>query len=151
MRKIFWIASLTLMVTIGCNSSKKAAPADAKAPVEVISENQNNKLMMNDTMPPNKEETYRLIVSFISIGEGTDANAFSQMNAYVEEQNVATRSTIKYISVPWGREGEVDCLFRLSSLEQKQQEAFVAGLMSMYKENKLVQISESAKCPRIRN
>ncbi|MBL0051569.1 MAG: hypothetical protein IPP29_08725 [Bacteroidetes bacterium] len=56
MRKIFWIASLTLMVTIGCNSSKKAAPADAKAPAEVITENQNNKLMMNDTILQTKKK-----------------------------------------------------------------------------------------------
>lgn len=151
MTKIFLIAGFTLMVNIGCNSSKKAAPTDIKTPVETASQNQNTIKVMNDTLPANKEETYRLMVSFISIGEGTDANAFNQMNAYVEEQSAATGSTIKYISVPWGREGEVDCLFRLSSFEEKQQQAFVAGLIGVFKENKLVQISESAKCPRIRD
>lgn len=152
---IFTISMVAMMGLAACNCSKKStnsttATDKTGGATQAINSNTEQKTM-NDTTKANKDEVYRLIVSFISIGEGTDMKAVNELRSYIEESKKNYNKGINPVEVPWGREGEVDFIFRLSNLSDEEQIKFVNGLTSMYTENKLVQISERSRCPHIRN
>ena len=81
-----------------------------------------------------------LIVSFISIGAGTDYKAKEKLEAYVKEfqndNHVKLESVIKH----WGREGETDYIYNLKKLSGRQCKVFVEQIESMFFGNNLVKI-----------
>ena len=85
----------------------------------------------------------RLVVVFISIGEGTDQEAIGKLNTYVDEFNRDYQVKALNVQMPWGREGEVDNCFKLDNFSPNQQDKFIAGVMELFKGNKLVQIQEN--------
>lgn len=88
----------------------------------------------------------RLIVSFISIGEGTDFKAKDSMDVFLRNYEQASGKAVKFEAVPWGREGEVDYCFVLNELSEKEQKKFVADIRSRLSFSQLVQISENQPC-----
>ena len=53
---------------------------------------------------------------------------------------------LKREDVPWGREGEVDCCFKLSELTAEEQEKFIADIRALLHESKLVYTKENTPC-----
>ncbi len=85
----------------------------------------------------------RLIVTFISIGEGTDPEAFEKLNAYIDDFNRDYKVKAINNQIPWGREGEVDNCFLLQNFSPDLQIKFIAGIRELFKDNNLVQVLEN--------
>jgi len=90
-------------------------------------------------------DTFRLAVTFISIGAGTDPEAKTSLDAYVYDYKLKTRQPVAYVMIPWGREGEVDCCFTLTELNASEQKNFIEGMKKAFIGRDLVQINENFK------
>ncbi|MDQ3051854.1 MAG: hypothetical protein M3Q95_13265, partial [Bacteroidota bacterium] len=95
-------------------------------------------------MPP--DSNYRFIVSFISIGEGTDPKALDVMNRILNSWETKTGKPIEKETTPWGREGEVDYCFPLTELNATEQVAFIDEFKSVFEGKTLVQLTENQPC-----
>ena len=91
-------------------------------------------------------ESYEVIISFFSIGEGIDRKSLEGFHNYVSSFNQSEKSKIVFDEVHWGREGEVDFCFNLLELNKGQQTKFIFGLKELMKNNKLVHIEENKPC-----
>jgi hypothetical protein len=93
---------------------------------------------------PEKQATvkYRLIVSFISIGEGTDPEARKIMDQIVQSWETKAGKKLEMETFPWGREGEVDFCFHLKELNAPDQAAFARDLRAAFNNRPLIQIAE---------
>lgn len=91
------------------------------------------------------EQLYRVVVSFISIGEGTDQEARSILDNYISTFRGTHGVLAKNAQLPWGREGEVDNCFLLDDFSPDQELQFINGLKELFKENKLVHIDENQR------
>lgn len=89
---------------------------------------------------------YRLIVSFISIGEGPDFNAKQSLDKIIADWESRVGGKIESEQYPWGREGELDLCFQLKNLNVDQQIAFIGQIREIVGVSKLVQISENQPC-----
>ncbi len=92
------------------------------------------------------ENSYRFIVSFISIGEGTDRTAKPILDGIVAEWEKKTGKTIAVEPIAWGREGETDFCYQLKELTSKEQESFVNQVRTAFKDHSLIQITENQPC-----
>lgn len=110
-----------VMITFACKSTKKS---------------QNNTGV----------DTYRVIVSFISKGEGPDSKTMASLESYVLSFGKKEGKTIVYDIYHWGKEGEMDYCFYLKKLSKGKQEDFVNGLKNLTKESSLVFINENSPC-----
>ncbi len=90
-------------------------------------------------------DSFRLIVTFISIGAGTDPDAKTFLDGYMLDYKTRTGVSPKYIMIPWGKEGEVDCCFSLIELKGPEQADFIEGLRNRMKGRELIQINENAR------
>ncbi|MFM9055090.1 MAG: hypothetical protein ACKOQY_00145, partial [Bacteroidota bacterium] len=88
---------------------------------------------------------FRLVVSLISIGEGTDPEGMRLIERYVEDFGKLSGKPLSYVLIPWGREGEVDCCFALNELTPALQVQFIEGLNERAKGRNLLQINENAR------
>lgn len=92
------------------------------------------------------EDVYRVIVSFISKGEGPDLTTFNSFESFLTSFQKKVDKTITYDRFPWGREGEADYCFYLKDLKKSEQKDFVDGLLNLTKSSSLVQIKENVAC-----
>jgi hypothetical protein len=90
-------------------------------------------------------DNFRLVVSFISIGAGTDPDAKQSLDRYIADFKTRTGKMPAYVMIPWGREGEVDCCFNMEELTASEQGDFIAGLRNTMKSRELIQINENAR------
>lgn len=93
-----------------------------------------------------KEDIYRVIVTFISKGEGPDLKTQATLESYLITYGKKINKTILYDKYPWGREGEADYCFYCKEMKKGQQKDFVAGLTNLTKEAPLVLVKENAVC-----
>lgn len=147
-----------VLIIASCKSQKPAAdlqPADR--PVQA-----GNNLSLATTTPAAetmvledqehgnlKEFKYRFIVSFISKGEGTDAEAARQFHRYIKEYATTNGKRVFYQPVPWGREGESDFCFPLSDMKTDAQKQFIKDIKDRLRDSKLVQYYENQTCPHM--
>jgi uncharacterized membrane protein YgdD (TMEM256/DUF423 family) len=96
----------------------------------------------NSTLP----ETFRLIVTFASQGEGTDAQGYTLFQEYLKKHPL---EKTEGQSVSWGKEGETDYCFHLKTLNPAAQQDFIEGLKTLLKEHPLVQFKENTVEHRI--
>lgn len=89
-------------------------------------------------------QTYRLIVSFISKGAGSDP---AKRQAFLNYVNQHPKKP-NYVSVPWGREGETDYCFTLKKLSKREQKAFIHHIKKMIGHSDLIQLMENVPCLR---
>ena len=94
-----------------------------------------------DSMPG----TYRVAISFVSFGAGTDPDGRPMLDNYVQQYMDATSKRIIYDAHPWGREGEIDICFTLDNLTVAEQIQFVSGLRDVFKGHELVHVEENKK------
>ena len=97
--------------------------------------------ILGDTVPT----IYRVAVSFISMGAGTDTEARPLLDNYVQQFMDATSKRIVYDAHPWGREGEIDICFTLDNLTPEEQTRFINGVRETFKGRELVHIEENKK------
>lgn len=130
MKKIFFLASLISLACISCKSKKEAVKtADNTASAS-----------SNTTDAP---ITYRLIVSFISKGAGTDSEKRTAFLAYVDGHKLKPA----YKTVTWGREGETDYCFNLSEITAKKELiGFIEDIKKIGAGSDMMNISENAEC-----
>lgn len=88
----------------------------------------------------------RFSVSFISIGAGTDGSAKEKFDQFITEYKQENKVELKYETINWGREGEVDYCFDLTSLDKKKQELFIAETKEILKTSTLVRYKENEPC-----
>ena len=81
-----------------------------------------------------------LVVSFISIGAGTDYKAKQKLDLYAKDfeqtEHVQLNVTVKH----WGKEGETDYTYDLKNLSKKQCKAFTENVEAMFLKNNLMKI-----------
>ncbi len=135
MKKIFFVA-LALTAIAACKNAQptaqagNAAPTAAPEPVDIA---------LPDSM-------YRIIVSFISIGEGIDVNAVQQLEEITINHQRDFGMPLAKEEYRWGREGEVDICFKMKDSSRKAKDAFAREVRAKFEANKLVQIEENAVC-----
>ena len=89
----------------------------------------------------NAPKTYRLIVSFISIGTGVDGDAYSKLEKFV--QGHPKKPT--YEKKRWGREGEEDFMFSLKEFKSADQAKFISDLKAAVGKSDRVLFKENEK------
>ena len=138
----------------GSSSSSQSSPANsADQPMNSTTNTTNTTTTTQTTVSSNTNKTqgdtvpavYRVVVSFISIGEGTDANARPMLDKYVQQFMDGTSKRIVNDAHAWGREGESDICFTLDNLTPEEQVRFVNGLKEVFKGRELVHIIENKK------
>jgi hypothetical protein len=91
-------------------------------------------------------DTYRLIVSFISKGEGTDSQTLAAMESLITTFSNRDGFQVKYDKYPWGREGESDYCFKMEGMKKSKQDEFVKSMKNLVKDAPLVIVMENAVC-----
>ena len=129
MKKIFFLASLVSLACISCKAKKEAVKtSDSAAAISNI---------------PDAPITYRLIVSFISKGAGTNSEKRTAFLAYVDGH----AKKPAYKTVTWGREGETDYCFNLAELTAKKDLiTFIDDIKKIAAGSDMLLISENAEC-----
>lgn len=85
----------------------------------------------------------RLVVSFISKGEGIDNTTKEEF-----EKWLAMREKFVYETTIWGREGEVNFCFRMTNVSTREQDIFIKDVRTFMTDKELVLVSEYAKCDK---
>ena len=122
------------------NSSSPSTTSNSSATSQTTTTSSANKIQ-EDTVP----SVYRVAISFISIGAGTDPEARPLLDNYVQQFMDATSKRIVYDAHPWGREGEIDICFTLDNLTPEEQTRFINGVRETFKGRELVRIEENKK------
>ena len=89
-----------------------------------------------------KEQIFRLSVSFYSIGAGTDATAIDKFNNMLKSYS----PQLKYELSRWGREGEINYCFQLKELNPNKQNTFINEVKKLLNDCQLVHIEENTTC-----
>ena len=162
------ILSIASTLFFACKSNKDtAAVADSTATTQSQTAAQSQTAEVNskpEAVPVNtdpdilvlngdslKEDKYRLIVVFFSIGSGTDNKAMTTFEDFISAYAGKAGKNIDYERTPWGREGETDYCLRLNELDAKGQADFVKQTTESLKSAKWVHIYENQACKHKRN
>ena len=135
MKNLFFLAAVFSLAlsTVSCKSKKEAAASGSNSSATASA----------SSTGESKEITYRLIVSFISKGAGTDGPKRTAFTDYV----AANAKKPVYKEVRWGREGEGDYCFTLSEFKSEADKtAFIDGVKKIAAESDLIVVSENAVC-----
>lgn len=143
MRAIHLYFAFVFLVMFGCGSSQNTTTSDVSQTIPRDPAKERAETVEDEQQAAMK---YRLIVSFISIGEGPDFNAKSNLDRVIADWEKQKGLVLKQESFPWGREGEVDYCFQLSELNITEQQSFINDIKSSIGTSKLVQISENQPC-----
>lgn len=153
-----FILSAALILS-ACNGSKKststenaqasaadtqAKPAETAAP-ETKPAGNTVAVAPAETEPKEqvKPGTFRFIVSFISIGSGSDMEAMKKFEEYIASFQEKNKTKLELKKIGWGREGEVDWCFHLKDMSAEKQSEFIAGAKKLFSGNELVLLSEN--------
>lgn len=88
------------------------------------------------------DNTYRLVVSFYSKGEGPDQKNKQEFEKFLSNQP----KKIAFEPTTWGREGEVDYCLKLNELSGTEQTDFVRKAKELLSKSQLVHVNENAQC-----
>ncbi|MFN5224029.1 MAG: hypothetical protein ACK5DJ_07575 [Bacteroidota bacterium] len=143
MKVILISLALVSLAIFGCGSSQNTTASDSS---QVISRDPAKERAETVEDEQQTAMKYRLIVSFISIGEGPDFNAKTGLDRVIADWEKQKGLILKQESFPWGREGEVDYCFQLSELNNSDQQSFINEIKSSIGTSKLVQVAENQPC-----
>ncbi len=152
---VFCFIAFTMM---SCKSSKPGTSNNTAAPADDIAAQSYQELLSGNSetvegaekLDRMKTTVWRLIVEFFSIGEGTDLEAKKRFDNYMKQWNEAGNPKVNFVTVPWGREGEVDFCFTLAGLDPELQQKFIDGLREQMNASKLVRLTENERCMHFR-
>lgn len=149
--KIIGFISLVLSVS-ACKSSKESGETIKNSETETVEATPSNtgKPLVSMEVWTREQavagpDSFRLVVSFISFGAGTDPESKAILDSYVYEYKLKNNKVVTYYMIPWGREGEVDCCFPLDELNASEQNDFIEGLKKAIAGKELMQINENMK------
>lgn len=126
MKRIYFLVALvSLACPFICCKSKKSTTTSA----ETI------------TATADNTSKFRIIVSFISKGAGTDSKLRADFIKFIESHHKHPA----YSTIQWGREGEADYCLTLKELTEKEKVAFVNDLKNLIGKTDMVFISENAE------
>jgi len=125
-RSTYGFVLLAFLVTVACNSTKKASK-EVTATEDVKSESGDN---------------HRLIVSFFSPGNGIDHKVKKKFVEFLS----ASYPEVKYESNRWGKEGEVTLCFSLNKLGEKDTDKFIKESKEVLASSSRVHVYENAPC-----
>lgn len=91
--------------------------------------------------PRKANGTVRLVVSFISQGEGIDHTTKDSFDAWLK-----TKGAAKAEISSWGREGELNYCFALANMTIAEQDKFVEEVRTKLTGRKMVHINENTNC-----
>ncbi len=99
------------------------------------------------TSPPlgAEEQTYRLVIRFTSIGEGTDGAAMEEVFRIVAQHERALGVPLRHHRASWGREGEFDACYPLERLSETDRQALITELRTTVRSER-VDIEEDFPC-----
>ena len=152
MKSLIITPLLITQLAFACGSNKEtgttpAAQTETTAPAATSTIDSSSPAMTTTNEEVSKAgDKYRFIISFISIGEGTDQKAKEMMDRNLKNWKDKTGKELEVESVIWGREGEVDYCFQLKELNEKQQVEFVQEMKKTFEGKDLVQITENEPC-----
>ena len=140
MKKIIVIvAMLSVSLSVFACKNKKKATSTATSGANAPESNSNGSAQ-------GKVRAYRFIVSFISIGSGSDATAMSKLEKIVKEYS----GKASFEVVSWGREGEKDYCFSLNEMNSSDQTKFIERVKKELANNNLVQFRENGPAKGVR-
>lgn len=143
-----------VLVSCSCKQQKKVAetePPVAKKPVEPLPPSQQN-AVLSEVKEPQMEEavdrdgseaSYRLMVSFTSIGEGVDGAAGEKLMEIITQHETTYGMPLRYDRFQRGREGEYVMCFQLLNENEKARNNFIDKVKEALGKNKLVIITEN--------
>src|SRR6187551_3642050 len=97
---------------VSCKNNKTVVaekPENEAAPIPVVDKSE-------DAAPPREAaqpDTFRVAISFISMGEGTDPQGPAKVEDFLKSWERRYGEKVAYTVQPWGREGESDYNFTL--------------------------------------
>ena len=123
MKKLFFLIPVIAItfVSLSCKTKKNAVAS-------------------NDVSLSDNVVKYRVIISFISKGAGTDSKLNENITNFIAGQSKHPSNFI----VKWGREGENDQCYLLNELTKDEQKTFVAGLKKIVNGSDMVLIVENS-------
>lgn len=129
MKKALFVFIISLVTFSCCRNTKSAT----KTPLP--KENAESfKVIQPDSLTKNPHlQNYRLIITFTSRGSGTNKIAFEMVNNYISGYEKSSNIKLNSVRMPWGREGEMDYVYRLTELNPQQQTEFIGGLKEVVK------------------
>lgn len=130
--------ALTLISSTAC--SKKTTPASSASPAEPTASTSSVK---SDS---SIQDNYRFVVSFYSIGEGTEREQINNFEIFILDYGKKFNTTLAYEKSHWGREGEVNYCLRLSEIGISEQQTFIDEARKLLSSAKLVHFSEHTAC-----
>lgn len=139
----------TGLAVLGCERSPspvvaETSPVGSKAPPDVAATVSSSPTSV-PTSPTQETAIGKsdiLVVSFISIGSGTDRAAYDRLQAMLK----TLASPPPFVSHRWGREGEHDECFDLSALSVADRRAFIARVTAAIQSSDRVTITENGTC-----
>lgn len=147
------LLSVCLLSALGACSSRNPRNAASETPAGETTASQNPEVQADTNavsiwtreQAAQGPEKFRLVVSFISIGQGTDPEASGLLATVLAEFRAAKGKSPAYIMIPWGREGEVDCCFILNELAPAEQREFIGLIKEKLSSRPLIQIQENGR------
>ena len=132
MKTIF--LSLTTIISLSLFSCKSKKESNTVSKI-------NTETNTSNTSQNIANGTYRLIVSFISIGTGVDGEAYSRVEKFIQDHPKKP----SYEKKRWGREGEEDFMFTLKEFKASEQQKFISDLKAAIGKSDRVHYKENEK------
>lgn len=95
---------------------------------------------------PVKDTVRQVVVSFYSVGSGTNREAIYAMNNLIREYQEQQGLPLIVEKKPWGREGEVDYCVDLQKVDDNSAREFINKLHSYLDKQNWVRIKENTTC-----
>ena len=86
-----------------------------------------------------KNETYELVVSFISKGSGIDGKTKDKIDGFIK----SFHKKVEFEVCQMGREGETNYLFHLKELKEHEKKKFIKELKEQITDKEMVRVGEN--------
>ncbi len=143
MFRVKYILAVAVVASlIGCDATKKASCGSAASNKSCCSSAKKHACGPKDTAAAVTAETYGMVVSFYSPGNGIDHKTNEAFVEFVKEKY----PQINLQGHRWGREGEVDYCINLNELSTDEQSTFIKEAKELLSASKKVHIYENSTC-----
>ena len=136
------ILSIVILCSFTCSRKTEKPLAKDSPKTSIAADSTKNAAQ---TASP-KLDTSRFIVSFYSIGAGTEGEQIGKFETFIEDFKKEKGKTVSYDKVHWGREGEADYCFPLTELTAQDQDDFIERTKDVLSKAKWVHFSENSPC-----
>ncbi|AKU96396.1 hypothetical protein AKJ09_03060 [Labilithrix luteola] len=146
----FAVSFSLLVAACGDETPKPVTPADVSSTADAGAAPSSESVATPNAKPDGGAATYRLVVSFISLGAGVDSKAKDQVNEVINKWRIAKSVDLKTERVRWGKEGESDVCSGLDELSDADRSKFIGEVRAAVGKNDRVVITENASCHETR-